>query len=113
MKNKLLNFSKNLIITLGLVVLIFMLFATSSYAADGDSLGKIMRNTVSTWYNLILKVTLFIFAISYLVILIKFLGDRTPDKMRKAKESLVTLLTEKMMSMTYMKLHFQKLMKYL
>ena len=92
MKNRLLNFSKNLIIMLGLVVTMLLLFTTISYGADGDSLGKMMRSTVSGWYRFITKLSLAIFSIVYIVILLKLLADRTPERIKKAKESVIRFL---------------------
>lgn len=57
---------------------------------EGESLGQIMRTTVSSWYLVITRISLTIFAIVYLIIIIKFLADRTPEKMSKLKESIAT-----------------------
>ena len=89
MKQKLLNFSRNLIIALGLVVMVMILFfTTSSYAASGDTLGKLMRSTVSDWYRFILKVCLAVYAVGYLIIILKLLADRTPERLKIVKESI-------------------------
>ena len=89
MKDKLLNFSRNLIIALGLVVIVMTLFfATSSYAASGDTLGKLMRKTVSDWYRFILKICMIVYSIGYLIIILKLLADRTPERLKIVKESL-------------------------
>jgi len=90
MKNKLLNFSKNLIITLGLVVIIFtVFFTTNSYAAQGDTLGKLMRQNISSWYRVILRISISAYVIGYLIILIKLLAYRTPERIKTVKESLL------------------------
>lgn len=89
MKNRLLNFSKNLIISLGLIVLIMVLFfTTSSYAEAGDTFGKIMRTNISSWYKIILNFSLSVYFIGYLVIVLKLLADRTPQRMKTLKESI-------------------------
>lgn len=93
MKHKLLNFSKNLIISIILVVIVMMLFfTTSSCAASGDTLGKLMRQSISEWYRTILKFSLIVYLIGYLIILIKVLIERTPEKIKLLKESMVRFI---------------------
>ena len=90
MKTKLLNFCKNLIIVLGLVVIVDVLFfTTSSYAATGDTLGKIMRQNISIWYMFINRICILIFAVSYLLVVIKLLVNSTPENLKIFKESLL------------------------
>ena len=94
MKKKLLNL-KNLIIVIGLVVIATMLFlTTSSYAATGtaQSLGTLMRQTVSSWYRFIVRLSLSIFAIVYLITIVKLLSDRIPDRMATLKRSIFKFL---------------------
>ncbi len=90
MKNKLLNFLKNLIITIILVAIVENIcFATSSYAA-GETLGQLMRKNVSEWYRFILRVSMAVYVIAYLIIIIKLLLNRTPDSLKTIKESVLT-----------------------
>ncbi|MBR1540359.1 MAG: hypothetical protein IJ629_04230 [Clostridia bacterium] len=92
MKHKLLNFSKNLIIALGLVVMVMILFfTTSSYAVTGhavNTLGQLMRTTISDWYRWILRITLSAYVAGFLVIVLKLLADRTPERMATLKKSV-------------------------
>lgn len=91
MKHKLLNFTKNLIIALGLVVIVVMLFFTTrSYAAE--SLGVTMRQNISDWYRAILYVSILVYVLGYFVIVLKLLSDRTPGKMKTLKESVLRFI---------------------
>jgi len=92
MRRKLLSFSKNLIIVLGLVVLIMLIFTTSSYAASEKSLGTVMRQTISDWYRFISNICIVVYIVGYLVIVLRLLGDRTPDNIRTLKESIARFL---------------------
>ena len=127
MKKKLLNFSKNLIIVLGLVVMIEMLFfATRSYAAtdatvneiqnttsstaeksettdageeDSESsggqtktVGQTIRAKISSWYKFISRASLAFFASGYLIMILKLLADKTPEKLKIVKESVFKFL---------------------
>ena len=90
MKTKLLNFLKNLIIILGLVVIVMMLFFTTrSYAVSQTvTVGQVMRNSISTWYNFIKEICITVYLIVYLLVCLKLLSDRTPEKNTIVKESI-------------------------
>ena len=81
MKRRLLNFSKNLIICIGLVVIVMMLFfTTSSYAADEKTVGQLIRETVGTWYKVVVKFSIAVYSIGYLIIVLKLFADKTPER---------------------------------
>ena len=87
MKKKLLNFSKNLIIVLGLVVVLMLFFTTRSYAAS-QNLAHIMRETISDWYRVVRNLSISIYSIGYLLICLHLLTNNTPEKLKIFKESL-------------------------
>lgn len=87
MKKKLLNFSKNLIIVLGLVVVLMLFFTTRSYAAS-QNLAHIMRETISSWYRVVRNLSISIYSIGYLLICLHLLTNNTPEKLKTFKESL-------------------------
>ena len=68
--------------------MMILFFTTRSYAASQTALGQLMRQTIGSWYRVIWKFSLSIFAIGYLLICMKLFTDNTPDKLKTIKESL-------------------------
>ena len=94
MNKKLLNFSKNLIISVGLVVIVMLLYFTTSVYAVGTTktLGELMRSSISDWYRFIRTSCISIYTIIYLIMVIKMLADRTPEKLKIVKESILRFI---------------------
>lgn len=88
MTHKLLNLFRNLIITLVLVgMVIISVLTTSSYAAS-YTLGGVMRQTISVWYLYILRISITIYVTAYLIIILKLLVDKTPERIKILKQSI-------------------------
>ena len=65
-----------------------LFFTTSSYAVSGFTLGSVMRQTISVWYLYILRISISVYVIGYLIIVLKLLVDRTPERLKILKESI-------------------------
>ena len=86
---KLFHFLKNLIFTLGLVGMVMIpVLTTSSYAVVGYSLGSVMRQAFSVWYIYIVRICISVYCVAYLIIILKLLADKTPEKIKILKESI-------------------------
>ena len=55
---------------------------------SGETLGQVMRKTVSSWYRFILRISLSVYMLGYLMIVVKLLLDGTPEKLKTLKESV-------------------------
>ena len=86
MKARLLNFFKNLIISFGLVVIVMTVFFTTSSCAV--TFGETMRSTFSDWYRVIIRISFSVYIVGYLIIVLKLLANRTPERIKTLKESI-------------------------
>ena len=66
--------------------------ATPTTPTGRVTLGEKMREVISDWYRFILRVSLSLYAIAYLIIILKLFADRTPERLSIVKESLLRFI---------------------